>query len=536
MQRLLPLAVALGILGCLSHSGFAAQAPAAEQDSSSSSDDREFKGLTSDEFQQRFDEYAAKGYRAVDVRGFAVGRQARYDLTMGHRKGGGAWRGRHDMTTAQFRRENGQAERDGYELTVHSSFRVGRETRHAAIWEKRPRVFLGDDPLPATGAAPAGLGGIDEMMETFLRKNDIPGAALAITREGRLVYARGFGYADLDAKEAVQPDSLFRIASLSKPITAVAVFKLIESGRLSLDDRAFELLDLQPAADAPVNPQLSQITIRQLLQHTAGFDDKASFDPMFHTLNFATELRIRPPTTPDDVVRAMLHRPPDFSPGERFAYSNYGYCVLGRVIEAVSGESYADYVQDEVLQPLGITRMQLGGSRLRDRADGEVHYYTRSDEQGESVFRRGQQVPVQYGGWCLEAMDAHGGWIASASDLARFASALYYGGPEQILSNDSIHDMFAPPTPTVSRDADGKAEPYYYGCGWTVWPLGSRGFNASHVGGLPGSSTLLVRRYDGLTWAVLFNCDETPEGKTPATLIDGQIHAAVNRISSWPGE
>ena len=119
------------------------QQPDPQQQHSSTPDEQTFKGLTFDEFQQRFDEFVSQGYRPVDIRGFALGREARYDLTMGHEEGGG-WMARHGLTEAQFRRENLQAERDGYELTVHSRFRVGRATFHAAVWEKlrRPSASL----------------------------------------------------------------------------------------------------------------------------------------------------------------------------------------------------------------------------------------------------------------------------------------------------------------------------------------------------------------------------------------------------------
>ena len=104
-----------------------------------------------------------------------------------------------------------------------------------------------------------------------------------------MVYARGFGFADVAAREAVGPDSLFRIASVSKPFTSAAIFQLMERGKLKLDDKAFEFIRIQPhlEAGAEVDPRLWQVTIAQLLQHSGGFDRGKSFDPMFRPIDIA---------------------------------------------------------------------------------------------------------------------------------------------------------------------------------------------------------------------------------------------------------
>lgn len=118
------------------------------------------------------------------------------------------------------------------------------------------------------------------------------------------------------------------------------------------------------------------ITIRQLLEHRSGWDRGVSFDAMFRPVEFAKMLGIQPPAGPSDVIRCMLGEPLDFAPGERYAYSNYGYCLLGRVIEQVTGKPYDDYVKAEVLAPLSIRTMRLGKTRLDDRQQDEVRYYT----------------------------------------------------------------------------------------------------------------------------------------------------------------
>jgi N-acyl-D-amino-acid deacylase len=499
---------------------------------------RRFTGLTASEYQKVFGEMVAQGYRPVAIRGYGVRNEARYDVTY-QKNPAGAWAARHGLSDAQFFQEDRQHKEEGMTLVVHTRFRIGNDIFHAAAWERLPLTFHTSNEIPETGATSPEMVPLDRLMRTIVREQDIPGAALAVARNGRLLFARGFGYADVQRKEPVKPDALFRLASVSKPITAVVVMHLVERGKLKLSDRVVEILPREWVSNESGLPdtRLRDVTLLQLLQHTAGFDPKKSFDPMFRSVEIAQALGMTPPPKPKDIVRYMFARPLDFDPGTRDAYSNFGYCVLGRVVEAASGKTYEAYVRDEVLSSLGISRMQIGGTRLDQRAEGEVRYYTRDNARGPAVVGPdvGKMVPVQYGGWCLEAMDAHGGWIGSAVDLVRFASALDETARVRILSKESVARMFAPPPPPVSRDANGNLAPSYYACGWSVRPIsGSVGANTWHNGLLAGTSTLLVRRFDGFTWAVLFNTDQSRRGEAPAGLIDGPMHEAVSSVRRWP--
>src|SRR5207302_1075124 len=127
--------------------------------------------------------------------------------------------------------------------------------------------------------------------------------------------------------------------------------------------------------DAHFDERWKDVTISHLLHHRGGWDRDKSFDPMFHSGPIVRELKIDPPAGADAVVRYMLRRPLDFTPGARYVYCNFGYCLLGRVIEKVTGERYEDYVKKEVLAPLGIGRMRQGRTLLKDRAPDEVKYY-----------------------------------------------------------------------------------------------------------------------------------------------------------------
>src|SRR5262249_37347090 len=160
----------------------------------------------------------------------------------------------------------------------------------------------------------------------------------------------------------------------------------------------------------------------------------------------------------------MLGHPLDADPGSRYAYSNFGYCVLGRVIEKISGQSYEAFVREKILAPLGITRMRIGATLDGHQAPGEVRYYTPNNATGTSVFPGGEEVSGPYGAFFLEAMDAHGGWIASAIDLVRFASALNDPAHSPILRTETMALLHEPPAPPVSRQADGTLALKYYAC------------------------------------------------------------------------
>lgn len=373
-----------------------------------------------------------------------------------------------------------------------------------------------------------------------MRARGVPGGALAVVKAGRLVYARGYGWADREKGRPVTPTSLFRIASLSKPVTAVAVLKLVEQGKLKLEARALDYLDLPPLIPTgkQPDPRFRQVTVLQLLQHTGGWDSAKNFDPMFRSRAIAQAAGTPPPADARTVIRYMLGRPLDFDPGARFAYSNFGYCVLGRIIETVSGQSYERFVKETLLAPLGITQMRIGATRASGQAEGEVRYYTPNGESRESVFPdTPARVPWPYGAFHLEAMDAHGGWIASAVDLARFAAALDKPGHSPSLKPETIRILYTPPAPPVSRNDDGSLKDVYYGCGWNVRLLGRRRDRANywHTGSLPGTRTLLVRRWDGLNWAVLFNQRQNLSN-LPDSAIDPAMHRAADAVRDWPNE
>lgn len=376
----------------------------------------------------------------------------------------------------------------------------------------------------------------DQLFTTFMRTHCVPGCAVAITDHGRLVYARGFGFADIASQTPVACDSLFRIASISKPITAVAILQLVEQGKLKLDDPVFQILKYEPhlVGEASFDARQNQITIRHLLQHRGGWDRDKSFDAMFQSVRFADSRGVAAPAGPDDVIKCMLGLPLDFAPGERYAYSNYGYCLLGRVIEKITKQSYEDYVKQHVLAPLGIQSMRLGRTRLEDRSDREVRYYDPGVEPSVFAADRGQTVPLAYGAFNLEAMDAHGGWLASSIDLIRFAAA--FDDPEKcpILKPQSIREMYERPSGESERDAQGNPKNNWYALGWFVRQGGKGGEASWHTGSLPGTSTILMRRADGRDVAVLFNSRVSPTVEHLTRALEGRLNKVLDDIVDWP--
>lgn len=385
-------------------------------------------------------------------------------------------------------------------------------------------------PLPERGDPTLRAGAVDQMMRSFVREHQIPGASLAIMKDGELLYARAFGWADPEAELAARPESLYRIASISKPITAVAVLQLVEAKKLRLDENPFAVIGLDEALNGQGrDPRLTEITIEQLLHHRAGWDRGQSFDPMFVPDRVREHLDSEGAPTQGQIIRFMLDQPLDHDPGSQYAYSNFGYCLLGRVIEARSGMSYEQYVQRKVLIPLGITSMRMGRS-LPDQAwTNEVRYLDGKGRTRFAAVDASRRVSICYA-HDQEVMDAHGGWVATATNLARFAAAFADAGQPQLLRPATVAQMWAPPA--------GAEPPVWYGMGWSVRDVGEGRRNAWHSGLLTGgTSTLLVRRHDGYTWAALFNTDRSrSNGQVLAGQIDPLIHRAVDRVPRWNPE
>jgi N-acyl-D-amino-acid deacylase len=403
--------------------------------------------------------------------------------------------------------------------------------------------------LPSTGPEVAVLAAFDAWMLSFLEEHQIPGGSLAIVRDGKLIYSRGFGWADREAKEPVQPDSLFRIASVSKPITAVAILNLVEAGKLKLGDKVLDHLKYEPhfEKDGKFDERWKQVTIAHCLAHIGGWDRDKSYDPMFQAIRMAKSMKVELPIVPEQIIRYQLGQPLDFDPGERYAYSNFGYSLLGRIIETLTHEPYEKYVQEEVLKPLGITRARIGGSLESERFEGEVKYYVVKNGQGRATTGPGageKQVPISYGVWRQETLDSHGGWIASAPDLAKFAAAfdLLNGGTRTrggLLKAESVKQMFSPHSDILSTGDKPKITAHY-GYGWMLKDetntTGKTVTIARHGGALPCTASSLMHFPDGTNLAVVFNLGQFEDGRFLGRSIEGPITELVRGVKTWPAD
>jgi CubicO group peptidase (beta-lactamase class C family) len=332
--------------------------------------------------------------------------------------------------------------------------------------------------------------------EGFRTKYGVPGLSVAIARKGRSVYEQAFGVAALAPAAPLAPGHVFRIASVTKPITSSAIFDLVETGRLKLEDRVFgqgAVLGTR-FGRTPYGRHIEEITVEHLLTHTCGGWQNDARDPMFRNPGMAHA----------ELISWTLDSIPLTSPpGQSFAYSNFGYCLLGRVIEQVTGRSYAEHVQERVLARCGIRHMSLAGNTLRDRAPAEVRYYGQS---GENPY-----------GMNVRRMDSHGGWLATAGDLTAFA--MHVDGfitTPHILRAETIGRMT---TPTPANRG--------YAKGWRVNSLN----NWWHGGSLPGTATILVRTASGFCWAALANTRRPNSDMDEA--LDNMVWDMVRSVGAW---
>jgi CubicO group peptidase (beta-lactamase class C family) len=340
------------------------------------------------------------------------------------------------------------------------------------------------------------IAAFDDAVTAFMSKYGFPGASIAVTKDERLIYLKSYGYADVAAGQQTTTQSLFRLASVSKPITSITIMKLIDQGLLRMDDTIFGEGGLLGTTygTLPYGPGITEITLSQLLHHTSGGWPNDAADPMF----------LHPGLDKAALIsRTLDSQPLSYAPGTRFAYSNFGYFLLGRVIERVTGQAYQDAVRSLVLAPLGISDMAIGGSWLVDRLPNEVRYYGQSREN-PYVFN-------------IPRLDAAGGWVATAKDLATILVHVDgFPAKTDLLSAASITTMT-----TTTPVSEG------YACGWGV-----QGGNWNHTGGIPGTATVIYRTAQGWTWVLLLNSAST----TPSSWseIHDVLWNALGNLFAYP--
>jgi CubicO group peptidase (beta-lactamase class C family) len=384
-------------------------------------------------------------------------------------------------------------------------------------------LFLNLGLKAQTGLYVPELVNFDAAMLNLINQYDVPGGELAITYKGRLVYNRGFGYADKTNQALVQPNHIFRLASVSKPITAITIMHLVEQGLLNLDDLVFGTNGIlnDMSYQNMLDSRVYNITVRNLLSHSGGWDRNISGDPMFNSYAIATTMGVTPPANSVTVMRYVLSRQMlDFGPGTQYQYSNFGFCILGRVIEKVTGQNYDDYVRNTILLPLNITDMYLGFNLLSNQLPMEVNYYDYPNAPyTSSVYDNITRVPWTYGGFNIEAMDAHGAWVASAEDLCKLLVAIDgFSTKPDILLPATINTMTFPSATNAN-----------YALGWAVNSNNDWG----HSGSLPGTITEIVRGNNQINWVILLNTRPYNSSQL-SSAVGNLVWNVIPTLTSWP--
>ncbi len=291
-----------------------------------------------------------------------------------------------------------------------------------------------------------GTANMDADVEKFIRRWELRGLQIAVSRNDSLVFAKGYGWAEQEKNEPMTPTHIMRVASVSKLLTAVGIMKLQEMGKLRLTDHVFGeqgILNDTAYTNAITDKRYFDITVEDLLRHRAGFTNRAG-DPLFSTRYIMMQHRLTTPPDHQTLLRIVLRRRLSYEPGgETRRYSNLGYMLLSMIIEKRSGESYEEFMQHEVFRPAGCFGFAIAGNYYADRHPGEVKYYMHKEAQPIEEFNNsGRMVEKCYGENNIPELAGAGAWCASAAELCHFVAAI--DGDEHypdVLSKESVAAM-----------------------------------------------------------------------------------------------
>jgi CubicO group peptidase (beta-lactamase class C family) len=375
-----------------------------------------------------------------------------------------------------------------------------------------------------TGIEVSEMTDCDVQFQNFITTHGIPGMTVAYALNGKLSYMRGFGNSDLASTEDVQPYNMFRVASISKPITSIGIMKMMEDGLLTMNDKVFGpggiLENHWVFATANItDTRVYDITVQMLLEHSAGWDSSINCNPNptspypwffqgCHPIDIPLHITQHfgqpNPVKEEHLIQYILEKQLNYDPGTTYAYSNMGFLILSEIIEELSGMDYEAWMKQEILHPLGIFDMHIAENLLADKREREGEYVAEEAYYTYDLYGSGQQVPWTYGGAPVNSMDGHGGWIATARDLVRLLVAVdNFATSPDILSSASITTMTTPSATNAN-----------YAKGWAV----NQYNNWWHNGALGGTASVWVRTSGGggYIWAFILNKRIT----TPAAQAD----------------
>ena len=359
------------------------------------------------------------------------------------------------------------------------------------------------DTIARQNHEPGSIAEIDSIVEKFMKKYDMPGLSLAIARNDSLLYVKGYGYADVSTQKEVTDSSLFRIGCLSQPITAMGILKLVEQGKISLDEKVFgkEGILGNDYGSKPYDARVNQITIKELLDHYAGWEnDDNTF--LNSSLSASQMLHL--------VVDSMQLQSP---PGKNFNFSYLGYVVLGKIIEKVTGKTYAEYIHSEILDPAGGTDMKIAGNTIGDLQKNEVTHYVRT-------FWNDNYEDDHYYTQNISNMQATCGWLASAKDLLRLLVMVdKFRYTPDMFSDSMMNVMLTPYDPNS-----------HFSGGWWSNNKFQNWFAVSNYWATPSE---MARADNGYCWVMLTN--KAPQHLGADDDLDKMIWEIISDSSiRWP--
>ena len=335
---------------------------------------------------------------------------------------------------------------------------------------------------------------MDSIMRRYLKRWELNGAQLAVTRNDSLLYVKGYGWADKERNVLMEPCHIMRMASVSKLVTAVGIMKLQEMGRLKLSDKVFGpqgILNDTTYINSIRDKRYYDITVEQLLRHKAGFNNYAG-DPMSSTRYIMMQNRLTTPPTHRELLRILLRRHLGYTPGTGRCYSNLGYTILSMIIEKRSGMSYEQFMQDKVLRPAGCFDFHIAGIYYRDRRPNEVRYYLHGGSEPVYEYNNsGKKVDKCYGDTDIPRLAGAGAWAASAAELSRLIAS--------IDGCSVLPDVISPQSVKAMTQQMPSGD---YSLGWNYTPVGRPWIR---TGSLSGTSALVMRYPDGQCWILLTN-------------------------------
>lgn len=363
---------------------------------------------------------------------------------------------------------------------------------------------------------------MERYIRNWMARYNIRGAQLAIMQHERLIYAKGFGWADQQDSVALEAGDILRIASASKLITAIGIMKLCEEGKITTQSPVFgpEGILNDSIFLGYKDKRVPKITVHHLLNHTSGFSRRMG-DPMFRSADLIRWTGSNRKLTEDEVIAFQLGLRLRDNPGGSAQYSNVGYLVLSRVIEKASGMTYEDYIRKHVLEPAGCYDMQIARNFRHEKHRREVTYYGHAPEDLiESYDGSGLMREREYGGHNIEGLQGAGAWVCSAAELLRLVASIDgKPGVPDILSKESIAQMT-----TTLRKGDF---PY----GWAR--MQAKGGVLTRTGTMSGTSAYIKSHANGLSYVLITNTSSY-RGASFTNRIGQTIDNALTRVKEWP--